>query len=31
MKELGWPVRDNQSRWRLGEITVDWAAVAPLP
>lgn len=31
MKEMGWPVHDNQSRWRLGEITVDWAAVAPLP
>lgn len=31
MKELGWPVRDNQSRWRLGEITVDWVAVAPQP
>ena len=31
MKDVGWPVRDNQSRWRLGEITVDWGAVAPLP
>lgn len=31
MKDVGWPVRDNQSRWRLGEITVDWDAVAPLP
>ena len=31
MKDLGWPVHDNQSRWRLGEITVDWDAVAPLP
>lgn len=24
----GWPMR-HTSRWRLGEITVDWAAVAP--
>ncbi len=31
MKDLGWPVRDAQSRWRLGEITLDWDAVAPLP
>lgn len=29
MKDGGWPVRDAASRWRLGEITVDWAAVAP--
>jgi hypothetical protein len=27
--ERGWPVRDGQRRWRLGELTVDWAAVAP--
>lgn len=25
----GWPVRDRRRRWRLGEITVDWSAVAP--
>ena len=31
MKELGWPVHDTQARWRLGEITVDWDAVAPRP
>lgn len=31
MKDAGWPVRDNATRWRLGEITVDWDAVAPLP
>lgn len=24
-----WPVRDGRARWRLGELTVDWAAVAP--
>jgi hypothetical protein len=25
----GLPVRDGRSRWRLGELTLDWAAVAP--
>lgn len=25
----GWPVLGTRSRWRLGELTVDWAAVAP--
>ncbi len=25
----GWPVRDRRKRWRLGELTVDWSAVAP--
>jgi hypothetical protein len=24
-----WPVLDNRRRWRLGEVTVDWAAVTP--
>jgi hypothetical protein len=24
----GWPVRDRWRRWRLGEITLDWSAVA---
>ncbi|WP_432512029.1 class I SAM-dependent methyltransferase [Kineococcus sp. SYSU DK001] len=24
-----WPVLDGPSRWRLGELTVDWACVAP--
>jgi hypothetical protein len=24
-----WPVVDGPGRWRLGEVTVDWAAVAP--
>jgi hypothetical protein len=24
-----WPVLDGSSRWRLGELTVPWAAVAP--
>ena len=27
--ERGWPVRDHHRRWRLGEVTVDWSAVAP--
>jgi hypothetical protein len=26
-----WPVRDRRQRWRLGEVTLDWAAVAPVP
>jgi hypothetical protein len=26
----GWPVQGGVKRWRLGELTVDWAAVAPL-
>jgi hypothetical protein len=25
-----WPVHASRSRWRHGEITVDWAAVAPI-
>jgi len=24
-----WPLLDGPSRWRLGELTVDWSAVAP--
>lgn len=27
--ERGWPVRDNRRRWRTGELTVAWSAVAP--
>jgi len=23
-----WPVLDRANRWRLGEVTVDWAAVS---
>jgi hypothetical protein len=26
----GWPVLGTRSRWRLGELTVTWASVAPL-
>lgn len=25
----GWPVADGPARWRLGELTVAWSAVAP--
>lgn len=30
MRDAGWPIRGGRTRWRLGELTVDWAAVAPL-
>ena len=29
MRASGWPLLDDVHRWRLGEITVAWAAVAP--
>jgi hypothetical protein len=29
VKAAGWPVLHGPSRWRLGEVTVAWAAVAP--
>jgi hypothetical protein len=29
LRESGWPVRGTRARWRLGELTLDWAAVAP--
>ncbi|QAY73294.1 class I SAM-dependent methyltransferase [Agromyces protaetiae] len=29
LKGEGWPVRGGVRRWRLGELTVDWASVAP--
>ena len=29
MKADGWPVQRPQSRWKLGELTVDWDSVAP--
>ncbi|MGY3128106.1 hypothetical protein ACVWW9_001605 [Agrococcus sp. UYP33] len=31
MRDAGWPVAGGPSRWRLGELTVAWDAVAPLP
>ncbi|MFT4259182.1 class I SAM-dependent methyltransferase [Microbacterium sp.] len=30
LKAQGWPVQGGKQRWRLGELTVPWAAVAPL-
>ncbi|MDQ2757687.1 MAG: class I SAM-dependent methyltransferase, partial [Actinomycetota bacterium] len=30
LREQGWPLLDGPARWRLGEITVAWDAVAPL-
>ncbi|MDQ4503851.1 class I SAM-dependent methyltransferase [Sinomonas sp. ASV322] len=29
MRESGWPLADGPARWRLGELTVAWGAVAP--
>ena len=29
LADAGWPVLDGPSRWRLGELTVAWDAVAP--
>jgi hypothetical protein len=29
LRDAGWPVHDGPRRWRLGELTVDWTAVAP--
>ena len=29
LAEQGWPLVRDRKRWRLGELTVDWAAVAP--
>ena len=29
MKEQGWPIRGSKSRWKLGELTVDYAAIDP--
>lgn len=31
LRDAGWPVHDGPARWRLGELTVAWSAVAPLP
>jgi hypothetical protein len=31
LRTAGWPVHDGRTRWRLGELTLDWAAVAPSP
>lgn len=29
LREAGWPLLDGPRRWRLGELTVAWDAVAP--
>ena len=29
MRDAGWPVHGGRARWRLGELTVGWEAVAP--
>jgi hypothetical protein len=29
LRVAGWPVADGAARWRLGECTVAWSAVAP--
>lgn len=29
LKAAGWPLVDGPARWRLGEVTVAWDAVAP--
>jgi len=29
LRESGWPIQDGPGRWRQGEVTVAWAAVAP--
>jgi hypothetical protein len=29
LRDEGWPVLDGPNRWRLGEVTVAWEAVAP--
>jgi len=29
LRNSGWPVQGGRARWRLGELTVAWAAVAP--
>ncbi|HEU4675841.1 MAG TPA: class I SAM-dependent methyltransferase [Motilibacteraceae bacterium] len=31
LREEGWPLLDGPRRWRLGELTVAWSAVAPRP
>ncbi|MGX1694113.1 class I SAM-dependent methyltransferase [Microbacterium keratanolyticum] len=31
LRAQGWPILGGRTRWRLGELTVPWDAVAPLP
>jgi len=30
-RDAGWPIAAEPRRWRLGELTMPWAAVAPVP
>lgn len=30
LRAQGWPILGGRPRWRLGELTLPWAAVAPL-
>ena len=29
LRDQGWPILGGRSRWRLGELTLPWSAVAP--
>jgi hypothetical protein len=29
LRSGGWPVADGPARWRQGEVTVAWEALAP--
>ena len=29
LRNAGWPVRAGRTRWKLGEVTIDWSAVEP--
>jgi hypothetical protein len=29
LREAGWPVLGTRARWKLGELTLPWASVAP--
>ena len=29
LAETGWPLAGDKKRWKLGELTVEWASVAP--
>ncbi|NQX29787.1 class I SAM-dependent methyltransferase [Microbacteriaceae bacterium VKM Ac-2854] len=31
LRDAGWPVAGGPRRWRLGEVSVSWDAVAPTP
>lgn len=31
LRAAGWPIEGRPARWRLGELTVPWSTVSPLP